>query len=142
MALIVQFKTAHWKRDARSHWNRKVASSQACQRLRTIESQDDCIGWNPDVSFTHMDASGVNDVMKFVHRLLRAIVKVAVLNDTPGSVEALVGPNSYRGVKKRFDCFYFTLLFFTTKLYSTMRSPLRCLVAPWGSAPRIFTSSF
>ena len=63
-----------------------------------------------------MDASGVNDVMKFVHRLLRAIVKVAVLNDTLGSVEALVGPNSYRGVKKRFDFFYFTLLFFTTKL--------------------------
>ena len=106
MAKLVAFKTAHRKRNVRSYWYRKVASPQACRRLRTIESQDDCIGWNPDVSLSHMNVSGVNDVREFVHKLLlRAILKVAVLNDTLGSVEALVGPNSHRDVQKRFDIF-------------------------------------
>ena len=106
MSKFMAFETTHRKRNVMSYWHRKVASYQACRRLRTIESQDDCIGWNPDVSLSHMDASGVNDVREFLHKLLlRAILKVAVLNDTPGSVEALVGPNSHRDVQKRYDLF-------------------------------------
>ena len=112
------FETTHRERNVRSYWNRKVSSSQACRRLRTIESQDGCIGWNPDVSLSHVNSSGVNDVREFVHKLLlRAILKVAVLNDTPGSVEALVGHNSHRDVQERYDIFQFTFLFFATELY-------------------------
>ena len=125
MAKLVAFKTAHRKRNVRSYWYRKVGSSQACRRLRTIESQDDCIGWNPNVSLSHMNASGVNDVREVVHKLLlRAILKVAVLNDTPGSVEALVGPNRHRDVQKLYDIFQFTFLFFTTKLYYEVTTTL------------------
>ena len=102
MAKLVAFKAAHRKRNVRSHWNRKVASSQTCRRLRTIESQDDCVRRNPDLSLSHMNATGVDDVRKPVHKLLlRAILEVAVLNDTPESVEALVGPNSHRDIQKR-----------------------------------------
>ena len=106
MSKFMAFETTHRKRNITSYWYRKVASSQACRRLRTIESQDDCIGLNPGVSLPHMDASGVFDVREFVHKLLlRAILKVAVLNDTLVSVKALVGPNSYRDVQKLFDLF-------------------------------------
>ena len=68
----------------------------------------------------------MNDVRKFVHKLLfRTILKVAMFDDTLGSVEALVGPNSHRDVQKRQNIFQL----------------LRCLVTPWGSAPRILISS-
>ena len=41
MSKFMAFETAHWKRDVRPHWYRKVTSSQDCRRLRTIKSQDD-----------------------------------------------------------------------------------------------------
>ena len=88
-----------------------------------------------------MNATGVDDVRKLVHKLLlRAILKIAVLNDTPGSVEALVGPNSHRDIQKN-DGTLSSFLSCSLLRSSTMRSPLRCLVTPWDSAPRIFTSS-
>ena len=58
------------------------------------------------LSLSHMNASGVNAVREFVHKLLfRVILKVGVLDDTLGSVEALVGPKSYLDVQKRRDIF-------------------------------------
>ena len=99
MAKLVAFKTAHRKRNVRSHWNRKVTSSQTCRRPRAVKSQDDCVRRNPGVSLSHMNATGVDDVRKLVHQLLlRTILEVAVLNDTLASVEALVGPNSHRDI--------------------------------------------
>ena len=72
-----------------------------------------------------MNATGVDDVRKLVHKLLlRAILEIAVLNDTPGSVEALAGPNSHRDVQKRYDIFQFAFLFFTTKLYHEVTTTL------------------
>ena len=125
MSKIMTFETAHWKWNVRSHWHRKVASSQACRRLKTIESQDDCVGWNPDVSLSHMDASRVNDVRKFVHKLLfRTTLKAAMFDDTPGRVEALVGPNSHRDIQTRRDIFQFLFLVFTTQLYHEVTTTL------------------
>ena len=125
MAKLVAFKAAHREKNVGSHWNRKVISSQTCRRLRTIESQDDCVRRNPDVSLSHMNATGVDDVRKLVHKLLlREILKIAVLNNTPASVEALVGPNDHRDVQKRYDIFQFTFLFFTTKLYHEVTTTL------------------
>ena len=125
MAKLVAFKAAHRERNVGSHWNRKVTSSKTCRRLRTIESQDDCVRRNPDVSLSHVNATGGDDVRKLVHKLLlRAILEVTVLNDTPGSVEALVGPNSHRDVQERSDIFQFAFLFFTTKLYHEVTTTL------------------
>ena len=108
-----------------SIWYRKVASSQACRRLRTVKSQGDCVGWNPHISLSHMDASGVNDVRKFVHKLLfRTILKVAMFDNTLGSVEALVGPNSHRDVQKRRDIFQFLFPIFITQLYHEVTTTL------------------
>ena len=102
MAKLVAFKTEHRKRNVLSHWNRKVTSSQTCWRLRAVKSQDDCVRRNPGVSLSHMNATGVDDVRKLVHKLLlRTILEVAVLNDTLASVEALVGPKSHRDIQKR-----------------------------------------
>ena len=76
---FMAFETAHWERYIWSHWYRKVASSQAWRRLWAIESQDDCIGWNPDVSLSHMNASGLNDVGDFVHKLLLRAIQLCMM---------------------------------------------------------------
>ena len=62
--------------------------------------QDDCRDLN--VSFTHLNASGVDDVFKFLHKLsLRTALEVTMLNDALGNVKTLVRPNSYKDVQKR-----------------------------------------
>ena len=72
-----------------------------------------------------MNATGVDDVRKLVHKLLlRAILEVAVLNDTPASVEALVGPNSHRDIKKNDETFSNFLSCLATELYHEVTTTL------------------
>ena len=47
-----------------------------------------------------------------------------MFDDTLGSVEALVGPKSYRDVQKRRDLFQFLFLFFITQLYHEVTTTL------------------
>ena len=99
MSKFMAFEAAHWKQDVLSHWYFKVTSSQACRRLWTIKSQDDSIGRNLKVCLTHMNASGVDDILEILQKLFfHTDLELVMLDDTLGSVEALVRPNSYRDV--------------------------------------------
>ena len=50
MSKFMTFEATHWKRNVRFC---KVTSSQACRRLWTIKSQNDCFSRNLKVSLKH-----------------------------------------------------------------------------------------
>ena len=68
MSKFMAFEAAHSKRHVRSHWYCKVTKFQACRRLWTIKSQDDFVCRNLNVSLTHVNASGVDDVIEFLRK--------------------------------------------------------------------------